>query len=224
VKTSDLFTCAAPPKDLDLSLRSSSLGGKVADQLFLVQETSDPFSKFSKAFAVGENQWVVARIDGEEKSRTKTYEEAHTEARAQYISVKAAEAMKTAANEAIAKIKTLLTAGKTFAEAAKEAGIPETKAFTAVTSAYRPDAANEPSNLFEATRNTDPGAIAEVITQSDRTFIVHVAKREVVKELNAAARIDSEVTSNTSQNEAIAFASWMSVRTEEAKVQQLYKR
>jgi hypothetical protein len=224
VKTSDLFTRAAPPKDLDLSLRSSSLGGKVADQLFLVQETSDPFSKFSKAFAVGENQWVVARIDGEEKSRTKTYEEAHAEARAQYISVKGAEAMKIAANEAVTKIKTLLTAGKTFAEAAKEAGIPETKAFTAVTSTYRPDAASEPSNLFEATRNTDPGTIAEVITQPDRTFILHVAKREVVKELNAAARIDSEVTTSTSQNEMIAFSAWMTVRTEEAKVQQLYKR
>jgi hypothetical protein len=224
VKTSELFTRAAPPKDLDLSLRSSSMGGKVADQLFLVQETSDPFSKFSKAFAVGENQWVVARIDGEEKSRTKTYEEAKAEARVQYISEKGAEAMKTAANEAVAKIKTLLTAGKTFAEGAKEAGITETKAFTAITSSYRPDAASEPSNLFEATRNTDPGAIADVISQSDQTFILHVAKREVVKELNAAARIDSEVSTQTTQNETIAFASWVSARIEEAKVEQLYKR
>ena len=52
--------------------------------------------------------------------------------------------MKKAADEAVAKIKAGLAAGKSFAEAAKEAGIEETKAFTKVTSSYRPDAATEP--------------------------------------------------------------------------------
>ena len=93
--------------------------------------------------------------------------------------------MKTAATEAVEKIKASLAAGKSFAEAAKEAGITETKAFTKVTSTYRPDAATEPKNLFEATRNVDPGSLADLITEADRTFIVHVAKREVVKEENA---------------------------------------
>jgi hypothetical protein len=224
VKTTELFTRSEAPKDLDVSLRSSSRGGKAIDQLFLIQETSDPFSKISEAIAIGENQWIVARIDGEEKSRPKTYEEARAEARAQYITEKATEAMKTAANEAITKIKTLLSAGKTFAEAAKEAGIPETKAFTAITSTYRPDGASEPQNLFEAARNIEPGTIAEVITESDRAFILHVAKREVVKEADIDARIDSEATQKTTQNETIAFISWIAAKTEEAKVEQLYKR
>lgn len=224
VKTTELLPRSAAPKDLDVSLRASSRGGKAIDQLFLIQETSDPFSKISEAIAIGENQWIVARIDGEEKSRPKTYEEARADARAQYISEKAAEAMKAAANEAVTKIKTSQVAGKSFAEAAKEAGLAQTKSFSAITSTYRPDGATEPKNLFEATRTVDPGSLAEVITESERSFIVYVAKREVVKEVDAASRIDSEVAARTRENETIAFTSWIADRTEAAKVEQLYKR
>lgn len=224
VKTTELFARSAAPKDLDVKMRSTSRGGNAADQLFLIKETTDPFSKISEAIAVGENQWIVARLDSEEKSRPKTYEEARADARAQYISEKAAEALKAAANDAVTKIKLLLAAGKPFSEAAKEAGIPETKAFTAITSTYRPDQASEPKNLFEAVRTIDPGSIADVITEDDRAFIVHVAKREVVKAADAAAKIDTEIKSRASENETIAFTSWIAARTEDAKVEQLYKR
>ena len=223
VKTTELFASSAAPKELDLKLRSSSRGGKAVDQLFLIHETSDAFSKISEAIAVGDNQWIVARIDGEEKSRPKTFEEARNDARAQYISEKASEALKAAAADNLTKIKTLLSAGKTFAEAAKEAGIPETRPYTAIISTYRPEGANEPQNLFEAARNVEPGTLAEVITESDRAFILHVAKREVVKSADAATRTDSEVSSLTRKNETIAFTSWIAARTEAAKVEQLYK-
>lgn len=224
VKATDLFGHSSAPKELDVNLRSSSSGGKAVDELFRIRETSDPMSKISAAIAIGENQWIVARLDGEEKSRTKTYEEARNDARAQYISEKAAEAMKTAANEDIGKIRILLAAGKSFSDAAKEVGIPTTKAFTNITSAYRPDGATEPQNLFQSARNIDPGSLADVITESDRAFILYVAKRDVVKAADAAARIDSEVTTRTTQNETIAFTSWITNRIEAAKVEELYKR
>ena len=224
VKTTEFFARSSPPKDLGVKMRSSTKDGTAVDQLFLIKETSDPFSKISGAISVGENQWIVARIDGEEKSRPKTFEEARADARAQLISEKAIEAMKTAANEAITKIRVLLAAGKSFPDAAKEAGIAETKAFTSIVSTYRPDQASEPTNLFEASRSIDPGTIAEVITESDRAFILYVAKREVVKAADSAAKIDAEVTSRTTENETIAFTSWIAARTEEAKVEALYKR
>jgi hypothetical protein len=224
VRTTELFARSEAPKDLDVKLRSTSRPGTAIDQLFLLKETSDPFSKISEAIAIGENQWIVARLDGEEKSRTKTFDEARADARAQFISEKAAEAMKIAAEEAVTKIKLLLAAGKSFPDAAKEAGIPETKAFTAITSTYRPDQASEPKTLFEAVRTVDPGSIADVITDEDRAFIVHVAKRELVKAPDLATRIDGELKSLTSQNETIAFTSWIAARTEDAKVEQLYKR
>ncbi|MEO8614711.1 MAG: SurA N-terminal domain-containing protein [Luteolibacter sp.] len=224
VKTTELFAQATPPKEIDVNVRASSRGGKAVDELFKVQVTSDPFSKISEAIAIGENQWLVARMDGEEKSRPKTYEEARAEARAQYISEKGAEAMKTAATEAVTKIKASIASGKTFSEAAKEAGITEIKPFTEIISTSRPDGATEPQNLFASARNIDPGSVADIITESERTFILYVAKREVVKEANAATRLDSEVKARTNENETIAFTSWMNDRIEAAKVEQLYKQ
>ena len=224
VKTTELFPLSAPPKELDIKLRSSSRGGKLVDELFRIELTSDPLSKFSQPIAIGENQWIVARLDDEKKARPKTYEEAGNDARAKYISEKATDAMKTAANEAVAKIQAALAAGKSFADAAKEAGIDKTKEFTKVTSSYRPDTATEPKNLFEAARNIDPGALAEPIFEADRTFILHIAKREVVKDGNAAIRLDSEVTARTNENETLAFTGWITVRTEAAKVEQLYRK
>ncbi len=225
VATSDLFSKIAAPPELDLAIRSSSRGGKAVATLFDVQElASDPTTKFPPPIAVGENQWLIARLDGEEKSRAKTYEEARAEARAQLISEKGTEAIKAAAADYITKIKALMSAGKSFAEAAKEVGIPTTKAFTAITNTYRPDGASEPQNLFEKAQATDPASIAEPIVESDRTFILYVAKREVVKEPNAAARIDAEVSTRATSNETIAFTSWLAARTEEAKVMRVNRR
>ncbi len=224
VKTTELFPLTAVPKELDLNVRFSQQGGKAADQLFQMRQTSDPLSKISEAIPVGENQWIVARIDEDEKSRTKTYDEARDEARAQYIAEKAAEALKTAANENITKIKAAMTAGKSFADAAKEAGIETTTPFTAITSTSTPDPATQPQGLFEKASNLDPGTIAEVITESDRAFILHVSKREVVKEPNADARTDSELANLATRNETIAFTSWITAQVEAAQVEQLYKQ
>jgi peptidyl-prolyl cis-trans isomerase D len=224
VKTSELFPRSKPPGDLDVNLRSSSRGGKAADELFNIQQTSDPVSKISQPIAIGENQWLVARFDGEEKSRPKTFEEAKDEARDQYIQEKAAEAMKKAAEEALAKIKTAIEGGKTFADAAKEAGITETKSVEKVNSSYRPDPATEPTNLLEAGRHVDPGSFADLITEKDRTFIFHVTKREVVKEENADATLDSQVKATANTNQLSAFTDWLAGRIEAANVVQLYKQ
>jgi peptidyl-prolyl cis-trans isomerase D len=222
VKTTELFAQSSPPDELAVNLRASSRGGKAVDELFRIVLTSDPVSKLSQPIAIGENQWLVARLDGEEQSRPKTFEEAKDEARAQYIAEKATEAMKAAADEAVAKIKEAMAAGKSFADAAKEAGLNETHEFSKVTADYRADTANEPRNLFEATRNVDPGSLAEVIMEADRAFIIHVAAREVEKQADADARIDAQVASASRQNEMIAFMGWLADRVEAAKVQRLY--
>jgi hypothetical protein len=224
VKTTELFPRSNPPKELDIKLRSSSRGGKLVDDLFRIELTSDPLSKFSQPIAIGENQWIVARLDEEIKARPKTYEEARNEARAKYITEQATTAMKTAVTEAVTKMQAALAAGKSFADAAKEAGIEKTKEFTKVTSSYRPDTATEPKNLFEAARNIDPNAIAEPIVEADRAFILHIAKREVVKQENAATRLDNEVKMRSNENEAVAFTGWIITRTESAKVEQLYRK
>lgn len=224
IKTTDFFTMAEAPADLAIKVRASSRGGKAVEELFRIRETTDPLSKFHPPIGVGDNQWLIARLDGEEIAREKTFGEARADARARFIADKAAANMKAAAEEASTKIKTALSAGKSFAEAAKDAGLTGIKSVAAITSTYKPDGATEPQNLFQAASTVDPDGLADVIVESDRAFIVHVVKREVVKDPNSAANIDAAVTQASSQNEMLVFDSWLSSRIEAAKVEQLYKR
>ena len=225
IKTTDLFTATEPPPELNLTERPASTGGKAVDALFnRIRETSDPVSKFSKAIPVGENQWLIARLDGEEKAREMTFAEARADARAKFIAEKAAADLKAAAETALTKIKEAIAGGKSFADAAKDAGVTETKAVTAITSAYKPDGATEPPKLFDAASKVDPGGFADVLIESDRAFILHVVKREVVKDPNAATALDSAVTMANNQNETLMFDAWLAARVEAAKVDQIYKR
>ncbi|MFT3991820.1 MAG: peptidylprolyl isomerase [Luteolibacter sp.] len=220
VKTTGFFPLSAPPKELDVALRASSTNGKAVTPLFAITETSDPYSKISEALAIGENQWLVARLDGEEKSRPKTFEEAREDARVQYIAEKAAEALKASATEASTKIKAALSSGKSFADAAKEAGFTDVKTLPLITSTYRPTG-DEPQNLFAATRAVDPGSITEPQLDPTGANILYVAKREVAKDKDAQARLDQELASRNSANENLAFAAWLAARTDAANVQQL---
>ncbi len=225
IRTTGMFPRSEAPAELDVDLRGSSRGGKAVDLLFQIEASgSDPFAKISEAIPIGEGQWLVAHLDEEEKSRPMTFEEARDEARAQYIEEKATEALKTAAEEALAKIREAVEAGKSFEEAATEAGLESVKEVASYNRFYRPDTESEPSGLFEATRTVDPGSFAELVVEPDRAFIILVEKREVVKDEINAARIDSETNSRANENETIAFLSWMKARTDAANVQTLGPR
>lgn len=223
VKTTELFSAANPPADLVLNLRNSAEGGRVVPELFKMQITSDPLSKISQAFPVGENQWLIARLDGEEVPRAKTYEEAKTEARTGWIAEKATEAMTNAANEAAAKIKVAIAAGKSFADAAKEAGIPAVSPFTNV-SAFSPHDPALPRTLFESVRHLDPSTIAGPVIEKDRAFIIRLGKREVVKDTQPGGRTEAEITKAASQIETAAFLAWLDARNTAAKVEELFNR
>lgn len=223
IKTTDLFAVDAAPADLAVTVRSSGRGGRAVDSLFGIKETSDPFSKISDAIAVGENQWIVARLDGEEPARTKTFPEAQEEAKAQLIAEKAREAMTKSANESLAKIREAVAAKKSFADAAKEAGL-ETKTISSVSGAYRPDPKTEPMELFKAASLVDPGTVADLISEPERCFILFVAKREIVKTPEAGARIDGALANFTQRNSRLAVQSWLAEQVEAAKVQRLYKQ
>lgn len=223
-KSTELFPLSTPPAELAVTLRSTGRSGsRAVDFLFAIKETSDPYSKISDALAVGENQWLVARLDGEEAARTKTFEEAREQAKAQYIEEKAREAMRKSGEEQIKKIRDAITGGKSFADAAKEAGL-EVKPVGPVTASFRPTDATTPSSLFSEVRFVDPGTVADLVNEPLQAFIVFVEKREVVKSPDIAARLDSEVTRANEQNRMIALIAWLEERVEAAKVERLYKR
>jgi len=223
VKTTELFPASAAPADLAVSLTGSGKSGRAVDSLFTIKETSDPFSKISEALPVGEGQWLVARLDGEEAARVKTFEEARDEVRAQYAKEKGAEALRKAAEEQAKKLKDALAAGKSFGDAAKELGLTVAP-FNNVTAAAQPDIETQPSGLFRAASSVDPGTVAEPVIEAGRAFLVYVAKREVVKSPDSATRVDSMVESMSQQNGMIALQAWLAERAGASKVERLYKQ
>lgn len=223
IKSTELFTASLAPAELAVPIYKSSRGGKIVDFLFNMKETSDPFSKISEPLQIGDSKWLVARLDGEEPSRVKTFEEARDQARQQFIEEKAREAMRKSADEQLKKIREAVTAGKSFADAAKEAGL-ETKTVGPVTASTRPSSASEPQALFGSTSLVDPGTVADLLVEPAQIFIAFVEKREVIKQPDPAATLKSEVSSAASVNQRIALDAWLTERLESAKVERLNRR
>jgi peptidyl-prolyl cis-trans isomerase D len=225
VKTTGLFVQADAPEDLKTALRASSTQGTAADELFRMMITSDPLSKISPAIAIGEDDWLIARLDGTEEVRVQTYEEARAEARARLIAEQATTALKKATDEAAEKIKAALGEGKSFADASKQAGITtETVSLTDVTAGYQGDTSKTPSTLFDAAKFTDPGALTQPLIESDRTFIIHVAKREIVKQEDAKTALEAEFERAQEALRISAFSSWLVAKKETVGVETLYNK
>jgi hypothetical protein len=224
VKTTELVGRNNAPEELKAKLRNNSQGGTAVDELFLIQPTgSDEVSKISQPIAMGDTQWLVARLDGEEKSRTKTFDEAKVDVLAQYISENSAKALKKAADETAEKLKSAIASGKSFEDAARDAGIAETHTFSKVTASYRPDPLSEPTNLFKAASTLDPKSTSAPIIQADSAYIIYVANREVVKLDSDDTRFKAQLDTNLRQNEACAFTDWITAQTNAAKVERFYR-
>ncbi|MFZ9940593.1 MAG: SurA N-terminal domain-containing protein [Luteolibacter sp.] len=226
VSSTDMISKDKSPAELNVKLRSSSMGGNAIDELFQIEATTDPLSRISQPIAIGENQWLIARLDADEKPRAKTFEEAREEALSRLVSEKAFEALKKSAQDTKEKISTAIAGGKSFADAAKEAGIADAnlKAFSKVNATPRPTETNEPKQLFQKISNVDPGKIADIITEEKRAFIVLVSSREVEKDPKVGDVLKTRAESSASENESLAYTDWLKERTAAAKVESLIKR
>jgi hypothetical protein len=224
LKTTEFFALADAPEDLKTPLRASSSQGIAADELFRMVVTTDPLSKISPAIAIGDSEWLIARLDETEEIRPQTYEEANEEARTRLIAEQAAAALRTATEEAAEKIKTSLAEGKSFADAATEAGITEeTVSLPEVTIGYQGDTTKIPANLFDAAKYTDPGDLTEPVIESDHAFVIHVGKREIVKQETADDALKTQLDRARDRARIAAFDSWLTARAESANIEVLAK-
>lgn len=224
VHSTELFSRSSPPKVLDLEIRSGTRTGSALDQLFAMLLTKDPISRISQPLAVGENQWLVARLDEVVASEVKTFEQAHDQVRKQYIEEKALEELEKAMDEAAEKVSNSLDAGKTFAEASVNAGLTDVEVFTKLTSSTNTGDKNLPSGLFRMARAIEPGKISEVIVQGDRAHLLHIESREVEQGVNSPELIETQVNIAANQNSMAAFSDWLKNTAEASNIQRLYRR
>ncbi len=225
VKTTELLSPQELPEDLKTSLRASSSEGTVADELFQQTVTDDPFSKLSPAFAIGENQWLVAKIDGIEASRTMTFDEAKNDASARLLAEKSRTALREKAQESMEKMKAAIADGKTFSEAALAADIqtPITT-LSEITSSFQPDPETAPEGLFKSLQYVSPGEIADPIIERERAFIALVESREVIKSEEITKAIETQIENSAERNQIAIFSSWLAARAEASDIQQLYRQ
>jgi hypothetical protein len=205
--------------ELDLQVRSGGQRSQtIADYLFGMSITADPLSKFTPAIPVGEGQWLIARLDEEQKEAVKSYEEARADARAQLIERLAKEAMKSEAENATKLLRDALKAGKTFEAAAKELNLT-VRPLGPFTTRDQPPGETDAQSIFQHVATADPGSIPDVLVQEERALIVHLVAREIVKEENLRTRIESQVNTESSRNQYAAFQAWLAELRNAANVQ-----
>jgi hypothetical protein len=224
LKTSELIAAKDATAEFQVPVRSSSIPGSAIDAIFSVSVTADPVSKMVE-LGIGENDWLIARIDEIEASRTKTFDEAKELARTQLLNNKIADAFSKAANEANEKIKAELAAGKSFEEAAKAAGItPPVTSVKEVSQNTELDTKTTPAYLFDSAKYVTPGQLTEPIIEQERAFIILVEKREVTKDENSERMLDMQVRRTNQENQISAMSLWLAKKYDAAGVEQLNRR
>lgn len=219
VKASEFFTRTSVPSDLNLQIRNGQPGRGVPFYLFdALTVTSDPLSKFSPAIPVSDGAWVLARLDEEEPSRTKTYEEARDEARAELIRLRSVESVKKDSEAAAKTLREALAAGKDFATAARESGLQPKVYDGFSTRGAPPEGLVDPAAVFDAACRTDPGAIADPLHLDDRSLLIFVTQRKLVREENLNTTIDRFADQEVNRNRFVAFDAWLAAGREQAKM------
>jgi predicted protein tyrosine phosphatase len=217
-KTTDFFHTNNIPDDLlKISLRAGEQKN-MNQLLFGSKITSDPLSKILYITTASEEQLLI-KIDAEEATRVKTYEEAKVEAKLDLIKENAIKQMKEEAETARKSLAEAITAGKSFADAAKEAKLTTTAAKELTKSATMP---NQPhaKALFDAARLAKPAMILEKTKPSGESeLVIFVEKRVVVQDPSREDSITGSVTQNKSSMERSLFDAWIEEQRANIEVQ-----
>jgi SurA N-terminal domain len=207
VKSSDLFSATTIPDSL-LRLTPRRTDKTVEKFLFDFKTTNEPTSKFTGALPIAEADWLMARLDGEEAPRIKTFEEAKEEARRMLVEEKAREALGKVAEETHKKIKERLATGKSFTDITKELGLV-VKSIGPLGNQEQPDGHPSASNIFASSQFTNLNSLTEIVRNVDSQEIVFVEKREVVKDPNEDQAIKTNADQMKNQVSMMTFKAWL---------------
>jgi SurA N-terminal domain len=217
-KSTDFFhTNNIPDTLLQITLRAGEQ--KTMNQLLFGSKiTSDPLSKVLYVTTAKEEQLLI-KIDAEEATRVKTYEEAKVEAKLDLIKENAIKQMKEEAEATRKSLADAIAAGKSFADAAKDAKLTTTSVKDLSKGASLP---NQPhaSSLFDAARLAKPSMMLEKTkTSSESELVIFVEKRVVVIDPTREDSITGAVTQNKSSMTRTLFDAWLEEQRASIKVQ-----
>ncbi|MCX8238101.1 MAG: peptidyl-prolyl cis-trans isomerase, partial [Akkermansiaceae bacterium] len=220
IKTS-LFSKANSPKELNVSIQNSNIG-KLSDSIFLLPSVGDPDEKLSDPHQTPDG-WFIGRLDEVTESTPLSFEEARTKVSIDLKKKLAREQMVTDAKALHEKLSPALKAGKTFEEAAKEAGqkIVKLDALKETGSFQGQRFPNPPA--FDAAKFTNPGELAPLEfspseEEASRALVVFVEKREVTKNDEYLTGLEDSFKGLSDVTRLIAFENWLNDRYAESEV------
>lgn len=210
ITTTDFMTFSSIPEAL-LKLTPRKTNKTLQQLLFDTKTTSDPLSKISSSFPVGEADWFIARLDAEEESREKTFAEAKEQAKSEWIEEKGRSAMEAAAVDMKKKMEEALKAKTPFAKAAADLKL-QVKSLANIKNGETPAGQSEAPLLFSAAQYTNPGALTDLVKGNDATYIALVEKREVEKDPSFDAMMSTGLSRYQDQMNLTAFQAWLTER------------
>ena len=223
IVTTSWITPSTLPPDFELETRGASSNKELAQHLFSLAEGPGPLARYTGAIAVGENQWLMARLDDIEEVRPMTFEEAREQVREDFIEEKVSEAVRKEAKEKLEALKEALQAGKTMEEAAKAEEL-EYRELNEIKANSPHPTESRSGEIFQHVATVDPASFADPLYLDDRVLLVRVVKREIIKDDNRARVVDNQISQTERNHEYAALAAWLSQKLESAGLESSYLR
>ena len=168
---------------------------------------------------VGETGYAVIEVAAVEAARPQTFDEARADLRADLIAGKRDAALREASASALAGMRTALAGGKTFAEAAKQAGLQPEK--VEGLSVFDPDLEVPKRQLAAAAVDLPAGTLSDFVPSPEGGFAVFVEERGATDEKTAAEqrpRIESGIREG---KEMLLMAQWLATARQESGLEVL---
>ena len=168
---------------------------------------------------VGDEGYAVIEVVAVEASRPMTFEEARADLRAEIIARKRDAMVREAATAGLDKVRAALAEGKTFAEAAKQAGLKPEK--VSGLNLFDPEMDPSKRQLAAAAMELADGAVSDFTPSPDGGFAVYVAGRGDLTEEAAAKQKPTIETGLLEGKQMLLFAQWLATAREESDLQVL---
>ena len=208
VKTAPEFSEAEPPADLTAVPQAAAMAFKLTEQ-----------EPVSDALPMG-NGYCILHLDKVTPSRQLTFEEAKPQVIDQIKTERAAAALTAKGHEVQAKIADDLKAGKSFADAVKNAGqkAENFPVFSLSESQKLAEQPNAQEIVSKAVVLAD-GELSELIPAANGGLLVFLEKRDPIDEAQYQKDEASQIAALRERKGLLTFMGWLQTRMQYANVQ-----
>ena len=165
------------------------------------------------------NGYCILHLEKVTPSRQLTLEEARPEIIEQIKTERANTALASNGNETRAKIDAALKAGKSFADAAKDAG-KKVEEFPVFSIAEPPEDRPDARDIISKAVELNDGELSEFLVGPQGGLLIHLDSRDPIDEAKFKKDAETQMQQARKSQSFIAFNEWLRSRRKSANMQQ----